>query len=291
MSSSSQPGRAISSPGHVANAYPDRPIGIENAEPQLVAVNADFEGQRFVLRPRSAWPSSASSTSCADRTTSPGEVVERNAPTHCAFSVISIGRWWTPAATRSSKCCPGSRERLQPSGDTPFVGVRNYLVEGVSATGKTSVCRELNRRGYQAIHGDRELAYQGDPETGEPTGTADHEHHIWDVDRLRQMVADHQELATFFCGGSRNFPAFLDLFDEVFVLDVDSTTLHQRLDERPQDEWGSSQSERELIARLHRSREDIPRGGVVIDATRPLKDVVDDILRRVGLAEALSRDA
>ena len=124
----------------------------------------------------------------------------------------------------------------QPSGDTSNVGFRNYLVEGVSATGKTSVCRELNRRGYQAINGDRELAYQGNPETGEPTDTADHEHHIWDVDRVRAMVADQQERATFFCGGSRNFSTFLGLFDEVFVLDIDIDTLHQRLDERPQDE-------------------------------------------------------
>jgi len=35
---------------------------------------------------------------------------------------------------------------------------RNFLMEGVSGTGKTSVCIELQRRGYHAIHGDRELA-------------------------------------------------------------------------------------------------------------------------------------
>jgi predicted amidohydrolase YtcJ len=51
------------------------------------------------------------------------------------------------------------------------MGVKNYLIEGVSGTGKTSVCDELRRRGYHAIHGDRDLAYQGDPKTGEPTGT------------------------------------------------------------------------------------------------------------------------
>jgi broad-specificity NMP kinase len=43
---------------------------------------------------------------------------------------------------------------------------KNYLVEGVSGTGKSSVCDELQRRGYKAINGDKELAYQGDPETG-----------------------------------------------------------------------------------------------------------------------------
>ncbi|MBJ7411865.1 MAG: hypothetical protein JHD15_16075, partial [Phenylobacterium sp.] len=45
------------------------------------------------------------------------------------------------------------------------MGVRNFLIEGVSGAGKTAVATELQRRGYQAIHGDRELAYRGDPET------------------------------------------------------------------------------------------------------------------------------
>jgi len=161
-----------------------------------------------------------------------------------------------------------------------LVGVRNYLVEGVSATGKTSVCRELSRRGYQAINGDRELAYQGDPETGEATDTAAHQHHIWDVERVRALVAVHREPVTFLCGGSRNFSKFIDLFDEVFVLDIDLETLHRRLDRRPQDEWGSQPSERDLIVRLHRTKEDTPGTGVVIDATRPLADVVDEIIRQ-----------
>ena len=160
------------------------------------------------------------------------------------------------------------------------MGVRNYLVEGVSGTGKTSVCRELHRRGYQAINGDTELAYQGDPETGEPTDSADHEHHIWDVRRVRALVVDRQEPVTFFCGGSRNFSKFIDLFDEVFVLDIDLETLCERLDLRSPDEWGSRPSERDLILRLHQSREDIPATGVRIDATSPLTAVVDEILRR-----------
>ena len=58
------------------------------------------------------------------------------------------------------------------------MGRRNYLIEGLSGTGKTSVCDELQRRGHHAIHGDRELAYQGDPETGERTEAGGHEHHI-----------------------------------------------------------------------------------------------------------------
>lgn len=166
------------------------------------------------------------------------------------------------------------------------MGVRNYLVEGVSGTGKTVVCRELNRRGYLAVNGDRDLAYQGDPETGGAIDGAMHEHHIWDVSRVQALVAEQHEPVTVFCGGSRNFLRFIDLFDEVFVLDVDIETLHRRLDQRPRDEWGSKPSERDLIVRLHRTKEDIPRTGVVIDATPPLADVVDEILRHAGLIDS-----
>jgi gluconate kinase len=163
------------------------------------------------------------------------------------------------------------------------MGMRNYLIEGVSGTGKTSVCKELQRRGYRAINGDRELAYQGDPETGEPTDDLMHEHHIWRVDKVEALVANQDEAVTFFCGGSRNFSKFIGLFDAVFVLDVDIDTLNRRLAERSEDEWGGKQTERELVARLHRTKEDIPRNGIVIDATAPVARVADEIIRQSDL--------
>jgi broad-specificity NMP kinase len=163
------------------------------------------------------------------------------------------------------------------------MGVRNYLIEGLSGTGKTSVCSELQRRGYHAVHGDRELAYQGDPETGEPTKTTAHEYHIWDVDRVRALVGNQDEAATFFCGGSRNFSTFIHLFDDVFVLEVDLDTLNRRLDERPDNEWGGGKAvERERIVRWHQMKEDVPTNGVVIDATAPIADVVDEILGHIA---------
>jgi len=139
----------------------------------------------------------------------------------------------------------------------------------------------LQRRGYHAIHGDRELAYQGDPETGAPTDSLAHEHHIWYVDTVQGLVANQDEAVTFFCGGSRNFAKFIDLFDCVFVLEVDIDTLHRRLDERPDSEWGGGKPvERELVARLHQTKEDIPHNGISIDVTAPITHVVDEIVRK-----------
>jgi thymidylate kinase len=162
------------------------------------------------------------------------------------------------------------------------MGRRNYLIEGVSGAGKTSVCTELQRRGYHAIHGDRELRYQGDPETGTPTDDRAHSP-LWDVEKVKAFVANQDEAVTFFCGGSRNFAKFLELFDGVFVLEVDLDTCLRRIDERvaldPTD-WGGKPAERELIARLHQTKEDIPKNGIIIDATAPLARVVDEILRQ-----------
>jgi adenylate kinase family enzyme len=173
------------------------------------------------------------------------------------------------------------------------MGVRNYLIEGVSGSGKTAVATELQRRGYQAIHGDRELAYRGDPETGAPMAPEGDrpsavwlsEHHIWDVDRVKACIRAREEAVTFFCGSSRNFSKFIGLFDGVFVLEVDLATMNRRIDERvardPTD-FGARSEERQLIARLHATRQDLPERAISIDAAAPIARVVDDILSKCG---------
>lgn len=165
------------------------------------------------------------------------------------------------------------------------MGIKNYLVEGISGTGKTAVCDELQRRGYHAIHGDRELSYQGNPETGAPLDGFVHEHHIWDVDKVKSLTTNQNNAITFFCGGSRNFPRFIDLFEGVFVLNVDLDTLNKRLSARTEDEFGGKSSERALIARLHATKEDIPKDAVSIDASAPLACVVDEILSKCREAD------
>jgi len=172
---------------------------------------------------------------------------------------------------------------------TSAMGIRNFLIEGVSGAGKTSVAEELQRRGRNVVHGDRELAYVGDPETGEalgrpPSGEGPdsvrwaHERWIWDVAKVRALVADRSHPQTFFCGGSRNHHRFIDLFDAVFVLDLDADTLARRLAVRPADEFGASPDERALVMRLHATRADLPKSAVILDATAPIQRVVDDLL-------------
>ena len=164
------------------------------------------------------------------------------------------------------------------------MGVKNYLIDGVSCAGKTTVCDELQRRGYHVIHGDEELAYWGDLKTGEPVdGGADAQRSwLWDVAKVNALVTDQRHAATFFCGGSRNADRFIDLFDEVFVLEIDLDTLNRRLAARTETEWGGTAQEGESFARLqHATKVGLPVNAILINATAPLTSVVDEILRHV----------
>ena len=173
------------------------------------------------------------------------------------------------------------------------MGVRNYVIGGVSGAGKTAVATELARRGHHAVHGDRELAYRGDPETGRPvTPPTDpptalwlSQHHILDLAKVEACLDDRTRPLTFLCGAARNLVKFAHRLDAVFVLDVDAPTMNRRIAERvardPTD-FGASAEERALITRLFATKEDLPPGAIHIDATGPLARVVDTILARCG---------
>ncbi|KQU95283.1 AAA family ATPase [Devosia sp. Root105] len=169
------------------------------------------------------------------------------------------------------------------------MGVRNYLIEGLSGAGKTTVAEELQRRGHHVIHGDRQFAYYGDPETGAPLDWPafdsendkvawGYRHWIWPVERVKALIADRSHLISFFCGGSRNRHHFIALFDRVFVLEADAATLNRRLAARPADVFGGKPIERAFNTRLHASGDNDPGNAIRIDATAPLADVVDAIL-------------
>lgn len=153
---------------------------------------------------------------------------------------------------------------------------RNYLVEGLSGTGKSAVHDELGRRGYHSISTDRAWAYYGDPRTGLPTAASFHTW-IWDerVATTELERADPEVL--FVCGSSRNRDRFLHLFDEVFYLRIDDRTMRRRLEARTEDDWPLGSEGVELMVELNRTDEG-PPGAIDIDATRPLEQVVDELL-------------
>jgi hypothetical protein len=91
----------------------------------------------------------------------------------------------------------------------------------------------------------------------------------------------------FVCGSSGNRDGFLPYFTEVFNLRIDDDTMRRRLEERTNNEFGKQPEEVELMLRLNRSDEK-PAGAIDVDATQPLRQVVDELLRLANCTTARS---
>jgi gluconate kinase len=146
---------------------------------------------------------------------------------------------------------------------------RNYLVEGLSGAGKSSVYEELIRRGYKAISTDRAWKYHPDSDTGSS---------MWDQQKALSELESPEPEVLFVCGSSRNRDRFLPYFTKIFNLRIDDDTMRRRLHERTNNEFGKQPEEVELMLRLNRSDEK-PAGAIDVDATQPLRQVVDEVLR------------
>jgi len=155
---------------------------------------------------------------------------------------------------------------------------RNYLVEGLSGAGKSSVYEELIKRGYKAISTDRAWKTQVEPGTFE-----------WNEQKALGELQSSQPDVLFVCGSSSNRDRFLPYFSKVFNLRIDDDTMRRRLRERTNNDFGKEPEELELMLRLNR-RGERPTGAIDVDATQPLDEVVDELLRLAG-CETVNDDA
>ena len=164
---------------------------------------------------------------------------------------------------------------------------RNYLVEGLSGAGKSSVYEELIRRGYEAISTDRAWAYHAHPDTGLPGGPIQYDNWMWDRQKAISELESPEPEVLFVCGSGRNRDHFALYFTKIFNLRIDDDTMRRRLQERTADDWELGPEDRyteqlqeaiNLMLELNRSDEK-PAGAIDLDATQPLNQLVDELLR------------
>ncbi len=157
----------------------------------------------------------------------------------------------------------------------------NYLIKGLSGTGKTSVREELLKRGYDAIEADTEFGYYEDPQTGLPTDKKEFLNWKWNKQQVEDILNNKDKDITFVCGGSMNDKDFLHLFTKVFTLFVDDETLKQRLLTRLH---GNFRDRPEDLARILEYNKGVAsrKGLILVDATKPIEGVVDTILGQLN---------
>lgn len=159
--------------------------------------------------------------------------------------------------------------------------MNNYLIEGLSGTGKTAVGKELTKRGIQVIDADEEFGYYGDPNTGLPIKNKSQLNWLWDKNKVDHALKN--EGVTFVCGGAMNQGEFANYFQKVFTLFVDNQTLKQRLLNRIGNDFGKKPEdlERQLEWNKGTVSYSKQRNTILVDATKTIDEVVNEILRQI----------
>jgi gluconate kinase len=172
-----------------------------------------------------------------------------------------------------------------------------YLITGTSGTGKSTIAKSLEKLGYDVIDTDHDyfngssIAYWKNKTSSlavdlpwpPPTNWSDKNDWVWRIDKLKQRLDAINESVIFVCGDSRNKLDSFHLFRKVFVLKADNDTLHKRLQSRTDNLFGQSESEfRWVLGQNKIIVEEVKSaGGIVVDATKPLDQVIKDILDNI----------
>lgn len=165
-----------------------------------------------------------------------------------------------------------------------------YLITGRKGSGKTSVIKALQQRGFTAYNTDDlpQATKLQDKNTGEiinwPEGKVDWTKYAWNWQKpeIEKLLASDE---TVFLGAiAGNQKDFYHLFDKIFVLTVDPNTLRQRL-EMHEHSTHHLPGEIERMVQDHESKQArmITEGVEEVPCARAIEEVTDDILQRTGL--------
>jgi len=148
------------------------------------------------------------------------------------------------------------------------------LVTGISASGKSSVCAELRRRGYDAHDSDDDNnAVWVDRTTGEvirridgparTPGYLDRYEWRFDPERVAALAGRAEDRPVFLCGATANEAEVWPHFRLSIYLAIDEETLRHRLATRASNDFGRSDYERDMVLGWHQGAEDEYRRGLV----------------------------
>ncbi len=163
--------------------------------------------------------------------------------------------------------------------------MKRILLTGMSGTGKSSVIAALAALGHPAVDLDEDgfselVAVDGDELTG-PGGGQDW---VWRGDRVRDLLATDHGAVLFLGGCAPNQGTFYAQLDQVVLLSAPPDVIVERLASRTTNPFGKRPGEIERVLELQRTIEPLLRRGAdhEIDTSRPLGQVVAEVLRLVG---------
>jgi shikimate kinase len=159
------------------------------------------------------------------------------------------------------------------------------LVTGMSGTGKSSALAELGRRGYAIVDTDE----PGWLEWIDSSDGAWGGEWLWVEEPMTALLRSEDEHTLFVAGCVRNQGKFLDRFVAVVLLSAPPDIILERVAHRITNSYGKTPAERGLILEHIATVEPLLRASCTheLDATRPLAEVVADLVAIAASADAM----
>lgn len=161
----------------------------------------------------------------------------------------------------------------------------------MAGTGKTSVAEDLRKRGYAAFDADAGFSYYVEKDTGKRCDHPDEPSFEWygrhervfDEAVLENLFSDYEGEPLFLCCITANQSKYYSEFQKIFLLTADDETVMRRLKMRTNSDFGKHPVD---LQRVLSGRSDFDEsvkaaGAIVIDSTKPLEQVVGQILDHI----------
>ena len=170
-------------------------------------------------------------------------------------------------------------------------GVVLVAVNGIPGAGKSSIYAKLKSLGYDAWDTDADglsewrdratkAAVAEPADWHDPVETRAIEYRVR-RDRVAALHDRARDHVVYLCGCAGGEEEFWDLLDLVICVSIDDDTLRQRLATRTTNDYGKAPHELASILAANATwADDYARfGAVVIDGTKPLDEVVAEVVR------------
>jgi dephospho-CoA kinase len=146
----------------------------------------------------------------------------------------------------------------------------------MSGTGKSAALAELAARGFEAVDTDEAGWSEWSDEDGG---------YLWREDRVGDLLQREGDTPLFVSGTVSNQGRFYAQFDAVVLLSAPAEVLLERIARRTTNPYGKSGEERALILEHLAEVEPLLRETCTheLDATRPLDEVVAELVRIAGV--------
>jgi dephospho-CoA kinase len=166
-----------------------------------------------------------------------------------------------------------------------------YLITGVAGSGKSTVAKELAKRGYAAYDTEVGFSHYVNKVSREkavyPANPSlkwyEAHERVFDEKVLDNLFKKHSGEPLFICSITANQKRYYADFDKLFLLSAPDEVLIRRIGQRTDNHFGKHPLElQRIISRHAKFDADLrEQGAIVIDSTQPLNRVVDEILAKI----------